>query len=361
MKGETVMQHTSTRIPAIDVAKGIGIVCIVSGHVIPNFFVYSLLYAFHVPLFFVLSGLTYHFKADKRLFWLDKIRRILVPYAVFSLLSIVVYRLGAPLLHTPAEQTRLLPNLLGMLYANTNTGWMAWNRPLWFLPCLFAVLMLVDLFETQLRRMGLRHTQFLRCCFIAASLALGALLNTIPGLNLPFQLESAVLLAAFGELGVMLQQANKQYDLIKKVSAFPAGRLSICMLLLALVSLGVSRFNGHIDVRAHILGKSTLLMFMAACGFIAVILALSVRLQSCRWLRQAGVSSLSILLMHKFPILLFQVLLPFTGRLLSAWDTLPGFLCGILVAGATLWLCLLAEKVLTALCPAVLGKRKTLS
>ena len=353
------MQHTNARIPAIDVAKGIGIVCIVLGHVIPNSFVYSLLYAFHVPLFFMLSGLTYHYKTDKRRFWLDKVRRILVPYVIFSLISILLYRLTAPLTGTPAAETHILPNVLGMAYGNTNTGWMAWNRPLWFLPCLFAVLALVDLFETWLRRLNLRHAQFLRGCFVAAALALGTLLNTtIPSLYLPFQLESAVLLAAFAGAGVMLQQASFP-RLLEKASALPARQLLAAAIPTALLSLVLSRLNGHIDIRAHMLGRSALLMFLSAGGFSAVILLLSARLSICGILRQLGVSSLSILLLHKFPILVFQRVLPITRRLLSAWETLPGFLCGLVVAAASLALCLLAERILLRVCPALLGRRKT--
>lgn len=350
------MQHT-TRVSAIDVAKGIGIICIVLGHVLPHSFVYSLLYAFHVPLFFVLSGLTYHHAENLRGFLVDKIRRILVPYASFALISIVLYRLMPLILNTPVEEARLLPNILGMLYANTNTGWMAWNRPLWFLPCLFAVLVLVHLAETLLRRLPAKRRQLLRGCIVAAALALGAWLNKIPGLYLPFQLESAVLLTAFAELGVILREGGL-VNLMKSAQSLRRWRAFAWAVPLAVIALLISRYNGHVDIRAHMLGRSAPLMFLASCGFIAVVLGLSVCFSCCGILQRLGRSSLSILLMHKFPILFFQMVLPLTRRLLSSWDTLAGFLCGLAVTALTLLLCLLAEKLLVLLCPAVLGKRK---
>lgn len=353
------MHKARNRIPAIDVAKGIGILCIVLGHVLPNSFVYSVLYAFHVPLFFVLAGLTYHPWADRRSFLLDKVRRLLIPYAAVSLFSIFLYRVAAHLLSVPAGQARLWPNLLGMLYGNTNTGWMAWNRPLWFLPCLFAVLVLTDLCETWLRRQQLRHPQFVRGGIVIVALAFGTLLNSIPGLNLPFQLESAVLLCAFTVSGVMLRESARCHRLADQLLAQSPNRLLAWLLPPALLALLMSRLNGHIDIRAHMLGNSFVLMFLAACGFIAVVLAVSYRLSHCKLLLRLGQSSMSILLLHKFPILLCQMVLPFTARLLSAWDTLSGFLCGIAVVALTLWLCLLAEKVLLRLCPWLLGRRQS--
>ncbi|MBE5804889.1 MAG: acyltransferase [Clostridiales bacterium] len=349
----------SPRIPAIDTAKGIGIFCIILGHVIPNSFIYSLLYAFHVPLFFLLSGLTFHPRADKRRFYCDKARRILVPYAAFSLFSILVYRLAAPLLAIPAEQARLLPNVLGMLYANTNNGLMNWNRPLWFLPCLFAVLVIVDVFESCLRRMKLRRPQMIRVAFALASLALGALLNVgLPGLFLPFHLESAVLLTAFAELGVILQHANTRHDLIGRIKRLSLPRLCAGLLLVCCCSLALSRLNGHIDIRAHMLGRSPVLLFIYATGFSLAVLAVSVRLQGWRFLRQWGMSSMSMLLMHKFPLLMFQRVIPFTRDLLRANGTLPGLMCSVAVALVSLYLCLAAEKLLQRFCPLVLGKTK---
>ena len=46
------------RINWIDVAKGIGIFIIVLGHVLKTGFLRQLIFSFHVPFFFLLSGVT---------------------------------------------------------------------------------------------------------------------------------------------------------------------------------------------------------------------------------------------------------------------------------------------------------------
>lgn len=90
----------------IDIAKGIGIVLVVYGHVarglfnadIPlNYEVYKyidkLIYAFHMPLFFFVSGYLYYFSIMKKsTFYVlkDKVRSILYLYAFWSLLHGVV-------------------------------------------------------------------------------------------------------------------------------------------------------------------------------------------------------------------------------------------------------------------------------
>lgn len=85
------MSSHTNRINAIDVAKGIGILCIVLGHIVPNSYVARWLYAFHVPLFFLLSGFTYSLKEDKKAFYLNKAKRLLLPYLIFAVISIAIY------------------------------------------------------------------------------------------------------------------------------------------------------------------------------------------------------------------------------------------------------------------------------
>ena len=57
----------SKRILWVDVAKGIGIFLIVLGHIIkksPNPEINQAIYSFHVPFFFILSGIVFHRKEN---------------------------------------------------------------------------------------------------------------------------------------------------------------------------------------------------------------------------------------------------------------------------------------------------------
>lgn len=70
---------TSQRIQWIDMAKGYGMFFVIIGHWnIP--FITDYLYAFHIPLFFFLSGVVYSLKKSFFSFFKTKIQRIIIPY-----------------------------------------------------------------------------------------------------------------------------------------------------------------------------------------------------------------------------------------------------------------------------------------
>lgn len=53
-----------SRIVFVDVAKGIGILLVIIGHVVPygDNYLSRFIFGFHMPLFFILSGFTFDFK-----------------------------------------------------------------------------------------------------------------------------------------------------------------------------------------------------------------------------------------------------------------------------------------------------------
>ena len=90
------------RIQWIDVAKGIGILAVVLGHSLQmGSFPYRIIYAFHMPLFFFLSGVC--FNRDRYTFarlLKRRTRQLLVPLFLFSALLILI---RIPILNYPAS------------------------------------------------------------------------------------------------------------------------------------------------------------------------------------------------------------------------------------------------------------------
>lgn len=93
------MENKKERLTYLDIAKGIGILLVVIGHVyvfnkqiVDRFFVIWL-YSFHMPLFFIISGMLIAYKNEKDIlkFIIKRIKGILIPYAFFSVLSIIVF------------------------------------------------------------------------------------------------------------------------------------------------------------------------------------------------------------------------------------------------------------------------------
>lgn len=82
-------------IPWIDVAKGIGIILVVIGHCM--FPLHILIDSFHMPLFFVIAGLTLNVKSSPFAFLKKKIKRIMLPFAFWYAMSWIIGINNSPL------------------------------------------------------------------------------------------------------------------------------------------------------------------------------------------------------------------------------------------------------------------------
>lgn len=132
------------RIVYLDMAKGVGIVLMVAGHLIgslqsidnKSYFspLYQWIASFHMPLFFIISGILLHItreeEKDMRQIVSRKARTLLLPYASFSLIYFVIN------VWTCIFQPELLkfPELWKFfIYSVTLRG----VSVMWFLPALF--------------------------------------------------------------------------------------------------------------------------------------------------------------------------------------------------------------------------------
>lgn len=79
----------------VDVAKSIGIVLVVLGHALPEGYIHQLIYSFHMPLFFFLSGYFFsstYFK-EKVLFLKKRLKRLYLPFLLFSACFLLLHNL----------------------------------------------------------------------------------------------------------------------------------------------------------------------------------------------------------------------------------------------------------------------------
>lgn len=123
----------------LDMARGIGIVLVLLGHCPGNPFAW-LIYGFHMPLFFILSG--YLFKNEKINVFVPKlIRRYIIPYLVFcfanSILRIPYMMVGN------YTMSGIKNTLIAYWIASLKGSWrqMPNCMPLWFLPALAVALL----------------------------------------------------------------------------------------------------------------------------------------------------------------------------------------------------------------------------
>ena len=149
-----------SRIDWVDRLKGIGITLVVLGHFGLPPLVHRYVFAFHMPLFFFVSGLLYDARKYHTLgsFLRQRWHTLLIPYFCFSALLYLYWLLGPRLVGDPENLT--IPAwkpLLGILYGNGFGTWMRHAVPLWFLPCLFVTEVCYFLLQRQTnppRRLG---------------------------------------------------------------------------------------------------------------------------------------------------------------------------------------------------------------
>lgn len=111
-----------------DIAKGLGILLVIWGHTTTPFF--HEIYAFHMPFFFIVSGVFYKSRPTFKEQLMRNTSRLIYPFLLFSVLIYVFYLVWDLLFHTGFSYASIL-NIIP--YQSVMT------TPLWFLVTLFWV------------------------------------------------------------------------------------------------------------------------------------------------------------------------------------------------------------------------------
>jgi len=303
----------------IDRWKGLLITLVVAGHVFGGAchlcggvsqalmeYLYKFIYMFHMPAFFWLAGRCWSPKSDFRAFVANKARRLLVPYAIFGVLSVVAYLFlmrGSSLFASSTTgyyQDKgvgaFWQPFVSLLHAG---GWpngegFRCNSVLWFLPAMFSVLCFYWMVDRWLKS---RWTQFILACFL---FMMEFVRRRWLGYSLPFGLSLLPWYAGFLILGRWIRLDN-----------FNAHGLLVALGWIVFGVLAYVEPNywaGQIDPLWYFV-----FLLMAIVGVVGSML--TAKLFSSSILIELGKASLGIMLMHKFVVLFLQVKLPFVARL----------------------------------------------
>lgn len=334
-----------TRVAWIDIAKCLTIILVVLGHTLRGGTVQRIVYSFHVTAFFFLSGMTC--RADRVIHRIKTdFLRIMVPYYCFGIISILIF---AVLGEFAASQfsldvnTSWGNNLLELLYACPKNNRMKFNMPLWFLPCLFATKMIYYALHQ-----AFRGKQTLIVSSSVLLTALSFVYTYLNGPSLPFNISVSLKMLSFFALG---RVCFLQYS---KVSQRLTGKL--VPLLIGLVLLAVTAVVACIAPQINYSGDT----FPSVIGFVITsvtgcfgICFLSMGIRS-KILEHVGKSTLAILVMHKFPVLLIQTVGP-QKSWLARYNSIPGVAVAVVGTLITIGLCLAVEKFIVRFLPFLLG------
>lgn len=157
----------SKRIEYIDIARGIGILLVVLGHndfAIVSPFGHKLIYSFHMPLFFFLSGYFINPNSEFWTFFKKRFNSLLKPY-FFTIFLIYMGSLSFGRMGFPTAIARTLKSLYGTGY------FLDWVQ-LWFLPHLFVVSLYAFLFYAVVGKISSRPV---RWAILLATLGIASL------------------------------------------------------------------------------------------------------------------------------------------------------------------------------------------
>lgn len=130
------MDRNNTRKSFIDIAKGIGIILVALGHLDTDGQVSrELIYSFHLPLFFIISGaLASKKKTNFKDYFQKNFKTLYVPYLVFVVIDTVLF--GAIHHFSGDAAVQMITN---NALALAGFGFKCVNRPVWFLFALFFI------------------------------------------------------------------------------------------------------------------------------------------------------------------------------------------------------------------------------
>lgn len=263
------------RLDYIDIAKGLGMLAIVWGHICCKGWSNELVYSFHIPLFFFLSGMMFN-REKYPSFWQffkKRAKRLLIPYAVYSVLTWGVWVAFNMVFHRPVES--IWDPLLQTIIAKGSGGFLVHNVALWFIPCLLAV----ELIYYALSRYKVGGV-FLSFAIAAISMYLASIYGMEYNHFWPWNLDSAFVALPFYALGHQLT-INVGHSKLMAYSQANKGKVLILCSLLTVVlyylavkfgaiSMGHSQFGNEyvFHVRAMIGCASTLLfsLWLASVG-----------------------------------------------------------------------------------------------
>ena len=131
---------------------------------------------------------------------------------------------------------------------------MKWNNSLWFLPCLFVVMVLVYIIEeiVSIVRQNRFHRLVLRLILCLFCLAVGLYLTIKRGLALPWHIETALCNVIFTEIGLMIAPRIKAIDSDKNSSKAKKVLYLIGFFVLA---IALSYYNGETSARTDEYGR----------------------------------------------------------------------------------------------------------
>ncbi|OUL07524.1 hypothetical protein B0533_13485 [Sedimentibacter sp. SX930] len=329
------------RLKYIDCMKGIGIVLVVLGHVSMIKVLTKIIFSFHMPLFFMISGITY-FLSKRDNFYIKKVRTLLIPYLFFSLISFIYWVLIERYLRNQGNIS-VSDQFINVFLAKAGSDNYIYNAPLWFLPCIFVVTCFFHFFNNKIK-----WNKVVMPILIIFISIMGFILSKYLEFRLPFSLDSAMQGILFFGMGYYVSPNIISEATYKKKIKFTNFIVGLIMLLLA------NHFNDGINISEN---KYDNYMSYLLGAFVGVTLIyLFAKNMNSKILTIFGENSLIIMCIHE-PVK--RVVIQFIALFFNTSGVVvrTNIISVVITTIVTLGISLFASNIIKKIFPFVVGKK----
>lgn len=276
------------RILWVDKCKSIGMFLIVLGHFLPpRNYLRIVIYSFHVPLFFALSGYVFNPGTNFKSFLKKICKRLIFPYFFYTVLSLPYYFVY--------EKNVLASELVRKIFFID--GLSIWNGPLWFLVVLF----FINIIGYYIASREYNFQIILSIAISIAFLMIGWFLFTnIPSYKYWFGMEKVIFMTPFFLFGYLL----RQYDVVDKLQ-YTVGKT---VALLVLTSVLAVFFDDHYPKDISIASfRLNHYWGLTTTSFLGILLIIGIGKVSRHSLKIRNVSKFNLLVMCTHFIFAIQI------------------------------------------------------
>ncbi len=327
------------RIEYIDIAKAIGIVLVIIGHIVPSDSECKrIIYSFHMPLFFLISGMT--LKPYERLKFVDikfrflsKTNGILIPYILWGLIY----------------SSLSIKNLLLIMYGTRETLLLAGSlSSLWYLTVMFVSVIISEIVVSIVKG---NNSYIFKITAIFAFMIIGFTFPHIPNYGVVFGLDIAFVAVSYMLIGNLIRI---YFDCFVKLKHL------VFLFIIFVVAFGYcikysTSSYGYVLMANAEYGNRIWFVINAILGIIIVlIISYSISKINCisKLFTYIGRRTLGVFLVHKIIIeLLFKLSWKFN-------IDVNNFICTILLTFLCLICSLIVVIVVEKLMPELIGLKK---
>lgn len=359
----------NTRVDWIDSFKGILITLVVVGHALGCAShlavdinrvsverVCDAIYVFHMPAFFFVAGLVWHMQKSFKEFLIKKFMRLMVPYFVFGILSSLIYIVALGEFRTTITNVasdeyyngELLNSIWDVIYALLHAGgapngfMFRMNSVLWFLPCMFVVELTYYWIARFVPTIGSRF------CIGVILWCIACFTARFSDWLLPYGVMRLPSCLGFMIFGSCLSTALKRNMNVRKMAW---ATFTLALLFSGFYAVFPNPWVARIDYRWFILFKIAAMIGIGLSMFVS-------RFLDCRLLRELGLASMTIMLIHKFPLMFLQLKIKSLASMFA--KGIVSFTVALVcVCSGTIVLCWVAHRFISAHASCLIGQRRT--